>query len=86
VDLQEQLRYLRNILRIVALSAENDKPIWKWSKNGQFKSMYMNICSNGVDRTFKHQWKAKIPLKIKIWLWLIWHNAIATKDNMLRRG
>jgi hypothetical protein len=31
-------------------------------------------------------WKAKIPLKIKIWLWLIWHNAIATKDNMLRRG
>jgi hypothetical protein len=24
-------------------------------------------------------------LKIKIWLWLIWHNAIATKDNLLKR-
>jgi hypothetical protein len=25
-------------------------------------------------------------LKIKVWLWLIWHNAIATKDIMSERG
>jgi hypothetical protein len=31
-------------------------------------------------------WKSKIPLKIKIWLWLIWHNTIATKDNLLKRN
>jgi hypothetical protein len=88
VDLQEQMRELRNILCTVALSEEMDKPIWQCEKNGKFsvKSVYKNICSNGVDRSFKHLWKAKIPLKIKIWLWLIWHNAIATKDNMLRRG
>jgi hypothetical protein len=24
--------------------------------------------------------------EIKIWLWLIWHNAIATKDNLLKRN
>jgi hypothetical protein len=30
-------------------------------------------------------WKTKIPLKLKIWLWLIWRNAIATKDNLLKR-
>jgi hypothetical protein len=30
-------------------------------------------------------WKSKIPLKIKLWLWLIWHDAIATKDNLLKR-
>jgi hypothetical protein len=24
--------------------------------------------------------------KIKIWLWLIWHNAFATKDNIFKRG
>jgi hypothetical protein len=88
VELQEQMRGLRNILCTVALSPGSDKPIWKWSKNGQFtvKSVYKNICSNGVDRSFRHLWKAKIPLKIKIWLWLIWHNAISTKDNMVRRG
>jgi hypothetical protein len=48
--------------------------------------MYKNICSNGVDRSFRNLWKAKIPLKIKVWLWLIWHNAIASKDNMAMRG
>jgi hypothetical protein len=36
--------------------------------------------------SFKHLWKSKISLKIKIWLWLIWHNAIATKDNLLKRN
>jgi hypothetical protein len=39
----------------------------------------------GVDRSFKQLWKAQIPLKIEIWLWLIWHNDIATKDNMKKR-
>jgi hypothetical protein len=39
-----------------------------------------------VDRSFEQLSKAKFPLKIKIWLWLIWHNAIATKDNMKKRG
>jgi hypothetical protein len=29
---------------------------------------------------------SKIPLKIKIWLWLIWHNATSTKDNLLKRN
>jgi len=40
----------------------------------------------GQNRSFKHLCKAKNPPKIKIWLWLIWHNFIATKDNMLKRG
>jgi hypothetical protein len=48
--------------------------------------MYNHLCGNGIDRSLKHLWKSKIPLKIKIWLWLIWHNAIASKDNLLRRN
>jgi hypothetical protein len=88
VDQQNQMRDLNNILCTVALSSDKDKPIWKWTKNGKFsvKSMYKHLCSNGLDRSFKHLWKAKIPLKIKVWLWLIWHNAIASKDNMIKRG
>jgi hypothetical protein len=39
-----------------------------------------------VDRSFRNLWKEKIPLKIKVWLWLIWHNTIASKDNMSKRG
>jgi len=47
--------------------------------------MYNHLANGGIDRSFKHLWKAKIPLKIKIWFWLIWHNAIPSKDNMKRR-
>jgi hypothetical protein len=72
----------------MALSYGKDKPIWKWTKTEKFsvKSMYKNLCSNGINRSFKHLWKAKISLKIKIWLWLIWLNAIASKDNMSKHG
>jgi hypothetical protein len=64
VDLHNQIRELNNILCTMALSSGKDNPIWKWTKNGKFsvKSMYKNLCSNGIDRSFKHLWKAKIPL------------------------
>jgi hypothetical protein len=72
----------------VALNDTPDKPVWKYTKSGLFtvKSLYTKLSSMGVDRSIKHFWKAKLPLKIKIWLWLIWHNAIASKANMKKRG
>ena len=76
------------MLNSVALSSGRNTPRWKFMKSGKFtvKSLYEKLSSVGLDRTFKHLWKAKIPLKIKIWLWLIWHNVIATKDNMKKRN
>jgi hypothetical protein len=35
---------------------------------------------------FKQLWKAKAPLKIKVWMWMISHNSIASKDNMQEKG
>jgi hypothetical protein len=69
---------------MVALNNNKYKPRWKLTKSGVFyvKSLYNKLYAVGVDRSFKQLWKARITLKIKIWLWLIWHNAIATKDNM----
>jgi hypothetical protein len=86
-DLQMQWCGLVNILNQRNLSDDLDKPKWKWKNNRQYtvKSMYKPMCINGIDISFKHLWKIKIPLKIKIRLWLIWHNAIATKDNLLKR-
>jgi hypothetical protein len=31
-------------------------------------------------------WKAKIPLKIKIFIWMVAQKAILTKDNMIIRN
>jgi hypothetical protein len=35
---------------------------------------------------YKHIWKAKIPPKIKVFLWLIENEAMLTKDNMIKRN
>jgi hypothetical protein len=53
----------------------------------QWRCMRDNkLSAVGVDRSFKQLWKANIPLKIKIWLWFIWHNAITTKDNIKKES
>jgi hypothetical protein len=47
--------------------------------------MYDQLSGVGIGRKFTHIWKAKIPYKVKIFVWLIENNAILSKDNMLRR-
>lgn len=70
-----------------AISNENDKPVWKWGKNGLFsvKTMYNHMCRNDVGANECFIWKAKLPLKIKIFIWLVLRNAIPTRDNLARR-
>lgn len=57
-------------------------------KNGSFsvKSMYKHFFSEGTNEPNKKIWKAKLPLKIKILMWLIHQNSILTKNNLSRRG
>jgi hypothetical protein len=56
-------------------------------KAGSFsvKSMYAQFGAGNVEKPYKHIWKVKIPLKIKIFLWLSHENAILTKDNLIKR-
>lgn len=46
----------------------------------------MTLCADGLGHCNKEIWKAKIPPKIKIWMWLISKNAILTKDNLIKRN
>jgi hypothetical protein len=90
-DLIIQEAGLLQLLNQVRLTQENDSPRWKWLKNGKFtvKSVYKHVCRNGMDRSFRHLWKSKIPLKIKVWLWLIWHNPLLPKRiclNVIGQG
>jgi hypothetical protein len=57
-------------------------------KNGKYsvKVIYDQLSGAGTGRRFTHIWKAKIPYKVKIFVWLIENNAILSKDNMIRRG
>jgi hypothetical protein len=50
------------------------------------KSMYSHLCTGGGDDANRRIWKSKMPLKIKVFMWLINQNAILTKDNLMRRN
>ena len=87
-DRQTQLIKIRDLLASFAVNSEKDSPRWRWENTGLFsvKSNYKNLCSNEYGTHYNLIWKAKLPLKIKIWLWLIEHNAILTKDNLAKKN
>jgi len=64
-----------------------DTPMWRWTKNKCFSTKYVYdiLTKEESGRGFKHIWKAKIPYKIKNFMWLAKNNAILTKDNLIRR-
>jgi hypothetical protein len=66
---------MKDLLLNCPLGEGKDVPIWNLSSK---RVLQLRV-------SFKHLWKARVPPKIKIWLWLIWHNAIATKNNMQKR-
>jgi hypothetical protein len=73
---------------MVQLSNERDKFVWKLSPTGMFtiKSMYIDLMSENTRFLRKYLWKLKIPLKIKIFMWFLYHKVLVTKDNFAKRN
>lgn len=67
---------------------DSDKISWKWTKTGLFcvKTTYDHLTSDDYGDAYTRLWKAKIPYKIKIFLWLLEKGATLTKDNMVKRN
>jgi hypothetical protein len=68
-----------------------DKPdTFKWSlnHNGKFlvSSMYQAFLDTNVVANNSHLWKIKLPLKIRVFLWLLCREAILIKDNLVKRN
>ena len=65
-----------------------DQITWTLTANGIFsvKSIYNVMIINDIGYPHKFMWKARIPQKIKIFLWLTLRNSILTKDNLVRSG
>lgn len=51
---------------------------------GGVKLVYKHLCRNSYGPHNKQMWKAKMPLKIKIFMWLTLQNSILTKDNLMK--
>ena len=83
----DQWLSLINNIYIHSFENNEDIPLWRWNKNNIFStsSVYDFLTKEDSRKHFKHIWKAKIPYKIKIFMWLVENNAILTKDNLLKR-
>ena len=79
---------LVNRLMHVSLSNTPDVFVWRLTNSGLFtvKSMYLDLLNEHPKFTQKYIWKLRVPLKIKIFLWLLRRKVILTKDNLAKRN
>lgn len=74
-------------LNQVQLEDNRDIVKWNLTNSGKFsvKCLYDYTTKSDTGPSYKYIWKAKIPLKIKIFIWLVAQKAILTKENMVKR-
>jgi len=72
----------------IQLGDNKDIGIWQLYKSGQFsvRSMYSALLEVRVLLINKPVWKLKIPLKVKVFIWLLHRGVILTKDNLAKRN
>jgi hypothetical protein len=85
------LQSWHNLVLNIANIHLNDQPdIFRWvlTSSGQFSvsSMYMAMMDSDIVPHNIFLWKLKIPLKVKVFLWLLYRKVILTKDNLLKRN
>jgi hypothetical protein len=78
------------VLRIADIQLTDQTDIFRWSLNssGQFSvsSMYQAMLDSDIIPHNIFLWKLKIPLKVKVFLWLLFRKEILTKDNLVKRN
>jgi len=80
---------LVNCLSSVSLNLTVDQISWRWTPHGTFtvNSLYKFLELGVVPvNTYNSIWKAKITLKIKIFLWLVRQKRVLTKDRLNKQG
>jgi hypothetical protein len=75
-------------LMAVRLTDDPDNFVWKLTTSGLFtvKSMYADLMNGHTVFLRKYIWKLKVPLKVKIFMWFLFHKVILTKDNLAKRN
>ena len=85
LDDWQELVYLTSNVQIID---SPDRCIWSLHKSGQFSvhSMYAALMDEISLPINKPLWKLKIPLKVKVFIWLLHRGVILTKDNLAKRN
>ena len=83
-------KWLELVNRLMHISLSNSQDVFVWSLTPSriffVKSMYLDLLNNQPKYMHKFIWKMKVPLKIKIFMWLLHRKVILTKDNLIKRN
>ncbi|XP_020110397.1 uncharacterized protein LOC109725566 [Ananas comosus] len=88
-DSRGQLSMLKDLLRGHRPSDRSDSIRWRWTSDQLFtvKSLYQLITDAGLRVSMnQHIWNLKIPVKIKVFIWLLLRKRLPTADILLIRG
>jgi hypothetical protein len=80
--------HIQEILRSLVLSENPDSIYWSLNENKIFstRSVYKWLERNLAGYHNKWIWKAKVPLKIKVFLWQLCQVVVLTRENMKKRN
>lgn len=83
---------LTNLLSSITLNSSHlpsDLVKWRWTPSGNYTvhSLYLWLTYGGYpNQQFEITWQSKVPLKIKIFIWLLRQDKVLTKSNLANRG
>lgn len=69
---------LKSICSSVTLNDQEDKCSWLLTRSGKFyvRSLYLALKTNQVAWPHRNLWKVRIPLKVKVFIWLVFKNSV----------
>jgi hypothetical protein len=76
-------------LQTVVLTSAPDTVIWALESNKNFstKSLYRFLTDRGIaSKMAGFIWKAKLPLKIRVFLWQNFNNKLQVAQSLIKRG
>ena len=74
-----ELEELQEALEMVQITDSRDELIWALEASEKYtsRSLYRLMLNPGeVDSRMKDIWEVKLPLKIKIFVWMLWHDRV----------
>ena len=87
-DMIHQFEWVKKIIDSLDASAGQDEIVWAAGPKGKYttKSMYSYLEKDLAGCDYRWIWKAKLPVKIQIFLWQLFQYAILTRDVTKRRN
>lgn len=85
----QELEDWDNLIQDLHLEDTQDEVTWGLERSGVFttKSLYGFITLGGVESHLdKHLWKSKLPMKIKVFVWQIYHGKLQAAAVLKARG